>query len=181
MVTKVDWENINWDLLRLEYELFGKSFPMIRVETGIPVDHLELVAQEQGWEQHPLAQELATIATSTELVNASEDYVAAIQEKLEQINTLKQQLLSPHYVKLEATLLMKAVGIVTNLNEKTDPQASKKLKDVATVLQVLLSQNGLLAPQVAGGDGDKKLIVNIMNQASGSDGDCKSAISIQSA
>ena len=91
---------------------------------------------------------------------------------------LKQELLAPDYMRLEAVLLKKAITIIQNLKEQDDPQASKKLKDVASVLSVLLSQNGLLGMAGNDGDGPRRLDVKIMTCAEGENGGSKSAVQI---
>lgn len=153
----VDYNTVDWDLLRVEYELFGKTFAEIAIETGIPKGHVSVVAEERGWKIHPLAQELV-IQDTDALVTEADSYEAMLEEKLKRLKLIQSELFSPYYAKLEAALLTKAIALATSI-QSTSPTATKELKDIASVMQSLLSANGMLGKAAQNGEGNKLVLV----------------------
>lgn len=175
MTKTVEWDQINWDLLKIEYEFFNKPLQQIAQETNIPHQFLIDKVQHDGWTPHPLAQQIATIK---DLTTATEDYNHKVEEKLRLLSNLKQEIFAPEYLKLEFSLLAKASQILHQIKEG-DPTAHNKLKALTSVFKDLLSGNGLLASSAAEAnrDGDE-LNVKIQMVAETDDGS-KTAIQVQ--
>lgn len=134
------WDTISWDLLKIEYELLGKSLITISRETSIPLNYLKEYVKDEGWEQSTQVKELLNL---TDITNAADSFIEDVSLKLEKLTLMRQELFAPHYLKFELQLIAKASNIISKL-EDDDPSAHTKMKAMAQVFKDLMSANGRL-------------------------------------
>ena len=159
--------DVNWNLLKISYELFGESVSSLASEAGVSPAIVQYAIDEQGWERKQIAHAPTPSLDPNDLENASADLVEHVKSTLDLRNTLKQQTLAPAYMKLEMALLDKATQIANTLNSSAGNAASQ-LKALTEAWRNLLEQNRLVSGSSgtgASGDGDSgKVVVQIMNK-----------------
>jgi len=164
MVLMMETPTTNWDLVRIQYELFGTSVPQIAHDNDIPPQLVDLKIQECEWKRNKLAQESFDLATVDSLENITEELLEHIKERINVVSLLKQESLNPLYIKLEVKLLHKAIEIAEQMSATGD-KAANQLRALTVALQNLLAQNRVLGiGQKTIEESDNKLVVQIMNQ-----------------
>jgi hypothetical protein len=137
---------IDWNLLKFEYEVLGKSLEEIQAENEI--NPSIMAYQAKDWVQAPLSQREKLHFTNLSSVHElTEEITAQIKEQTNQQLLLKQNHLLPRYIKLENILLEKSINIASSLESST-PGAASTLRALAKILLDLLQYNPLLSPKV---------------------------------
>jgi len=154
----------NWDLIRIQYELFHTSVPQIAHEHGLSVGLLEHAIEEKGWQRKEIAKKTFDLAEANSLEEITDELLDSVKQRLDIVSILKAEALSPVYIKLELMLLHKAIEITENLSAKSE-KAANQLKSLTSSLAALLAQNSILQRgNEVMDDDDKKFIIQILNQ-----------------
>lgn len=163
---------VDWELIKLQYEMFGSSLEEISADTAIPMARLEYAAAEGNWRQTTLpvvktdVQKIASLPTA----EARENLLEEINERIGLQNIVKTSALAPQYASAEARILRKAVELIQSIADEANGPA--KLKILTDVITMLKSQNPVLAPakEAAGGGGTSlKVVIQNKFDLSGND------------
>jgi hypothetical protein len=154
---------VDWEALRLQYELFHEDPANLAKDNGIDISIVEYAIKEQEWTRAPLKGMLNEVKDIKDLDVLTDDIMDAVRDRLGVLNTLKAVALNPRYVELEMAIVNKAKDIVNSLIPEA-PSSSDQLKKVSEVLEKLRAQS---IPAIAGGGGmetdDNRVVVQIMN------------------
>lgn len=119
---------LNLPLMQVQYEVLHESIADIALTHNVSESMVEYAIRTHKWER----KRLTPTQQSTELETVTSDRQAA----LEAIHTLRQGVLDPQYIKIEAALVAKAIDIVNGI-QATEATASKRLKEVTDILATL--------------------------------------------
>lgn len=122
---------VDWNLVKLQYEVLADSKDTICTDHEIPPGLLEQAIEEHGWVRSD------TIATP--------DFIEDVEQKASYIAAHRQMLTAPMYTKIEYLLLVKCMAVL-NTVDKDDSNAPTKLKSLAVTIDTLLKHNDILAP-----------------------------------
>lgn len=142
----------DWDVIRMQYEVFEAPVEQIARENMVEPGLIEYAIEHEHWERKPLPDS-----------KDADDLVVAVQDRVSKMNVMKMVALNPMYIELETAILSKAKKIVKGLSAEL-PTSSDQLKKVAEVLSLLSVRSGLTAEGGGSGD-DNRVVVQIMNQA----------------
>ena len=168
-------KTIDWNLLKIQYEVFGVSFDDLAHQYGTSIAALEYAAEERGWKRLPVAAGMNQWQEQPE--NITDEILDGVRHRLKLLDTIKQSTFSPQYVALEAAILGKLESLVSALDTSL-PTASTQLKGVAEVMGMLRERS---SAQLVGEDGKegKGVTVKILTQVGDGRGPT-SAIQIES-
>ncbi len=121
-------KDINVPLMQVQYEVLHESVADIAKEHEVTAQMVEYAIEQHGWTQKQLTD--SEQASAIDVVN-SERQVA-----LEAVHTLRQGVLDPHYIKIEAALVAKAIDVINGILP-SDPTASKRLKEITEILSTM--------------------------------------------
>lgn len=133
---------INWDLIRFQYEILGSPLEDLAREHEITLPVLRYNADT--WEPIPLAQQKALQfpdVSSLEVI--TKEMTKQVKNHARAASVLKQRYLGPKYIALEALILSKATMAMTSLDVK-DPRAANSIRTITSVMKELLEQNSIL-------------------------------------
>jgi len=154
--------NIDWDAIRVQYELFHEDVEVLAQENGTTAAMIEYAIADKGWRRAPMKGMMHEVRDVAELSDLTDDVLSSVSERMGTINVLKAAAMNPKYIALETAILGKAKEIVSSLMPSA-PTAGDQLKKVAEVLQKLREQS---IPAIAGTDqhnDDGRVMVQIMN------------------
>ena len=158
---------INWDLLKFEYEINGSSLEELQEYYNI--SSAVMAYQAKDWKAIPAAKQSALKFPDLEdLTSLTDQVVSQVRQESETRNTIKQKFLLPKYIQLEHILVTKCIKIASSLEE--DRASSSAVKTIAEVLKSLLSLNPILAPgeqiDTQSGDGAKEWKITFVDAKS---------------
>ena len=122
---------IDWDLIKLQYEVLNDSKNTICVDHEIAPGLLEQAIEEHKWQRGD--------------TTATPDFIDTVEQKANYIAAHRQLLTAPMYTKIEYLLLVKCLAVL-NTVDKDDNNAPTKLKSLAVTIDTLLKHNDILAP-----------------------------------
>ena len=127
----VMFESINWNLIKLQYEVLQDSKQTICAEHNISEGLLNQAIIDNKWQiKEP---------------DNSNDFLEKVEQQAVHIATQRQQLTAPLYTKIEYTILLKCLEVVKTIKAE-DSRAATNLKSVALIIDTLLKHNDILAP-----------------------------------
>lgn len=129
--------NIDWGLVKLQYELFGATEADLATEYDTTERMVKYVAEEQGW----CRASLALTRQEYDPSDNKEILQQQIEENLQLLSTIRSNTLNPRYIALEASLLNKSLDLLKNM-PTDDPSQTAVLKVVAEVLKSLKENSG---------------------------------------
>jgi hypothetical protein len=121
-------EALNLPLMQTQYEVLHESIDIIARDHAVSTQMVGYAIEQHGWTRKQL--------TTTQQTEALDMANADRQVALEAIHTLRQGVLDPHYIKIEAALVSKAIDIINSIIPG-DPTASKRLKELTDILSTL--------------------------------------------
>ncbi len=152
--------NIDWDTIRIQYEIFHESVDVLAQENGTTPAMIEYAVQEKGWSRAPMKGMLHDVRDVSTLEQVTDDVIASVAERVSTINVLKNAAMNPRYIALETAIINKAKEIVSALMPQA-PTAGDQLKKVTEVLDKLRDR---AQPATSTGSGsDDRVVVQIMN------------------
>lgn len=134
-------KDINWDLLKFEYEVLGTSLEDLQEKYDVSQAMMQYSAKT--WVQAPVTKREALQFTKLDsLTELSEDVAAKVAEESAIVSTIKQKYLLPKYIQLENILVTKAISLASSLtNDKVN---ASTLSTLTNILNNLLTNNPLL-------------------------------------
>lgn len=148
----------DWNLIKVQYELFGYSTEELAEEYNVPVRMVELAAEDHNWKRLPVADK---VHNWKDLKTIDESTLDDISYRLKLLQTLKESALGPKYIILETAILNRAIEIMQNLNPQAE-SATDKLKMVSEILQNLQGKR-IREADAANGNGSGGVKVSILN------------------
>jgi len=154
----------DYEILRIQFEMFGQSLEEIAEEQGIPLSRLTYAAEAGGWTQSNLPALPDRTSEITKASEIQENLLEDIEDRLKFQHVVKTSSLSPRYVGLEALILNKALEFVKYL-APDQPQGVEKLQKLSTILNSLKEKNATInnnsgKDQAQDGGGLRIAIVN---------------------
>lgn len=170
--------NVDWGLIKLQYEVFGLSEDEILEDGQVSRTQLRYAIDEQGWQQLPTATTLQDYRDLGSVEDAGADLIDAVQDRLRTLRTIKQAVLSPRYIALETAILGKALETLNTISAD-QPTAAAQIKVLTEVLTQLKAQNNMVGAGAGGAEGENKgVTVRIMNQV-GRNGEVQTGAEVQ--
>jgi len=134
---------IDWNLLKFEYEINGASLEELQDFYGI--SSAVMTYQARDWTPVPASKQSSLKFTNLEdITSLTDEVVAQVRHESETRNTIKQKFLLPKYIQLEHILISKCIKLAASLEE--DRASASAVKTLSEVLKSLLSLNPILAP-----------------------------------
>jgi hypothetical protein len=133
----------DYEILRIQFEMFGQSLEQIAEEQGIPLSRLMYAAEAGGWAQSNLPALPDRIDEAQDADSLQTQLLEDIEERLNFQHLVKTSSLSPRYVGLEAIILSKALEFTKSLCVD-QPQAVEKLQKLAKILNDLKEKNATI-------------------------------------
>lgn len=155
----------DWDLVRVQYELFGEDPTVIAEENDVSLSMVEYAIEDGGWERLPMSSVSSDIKDLTSLEEVTDDLLDAIKQKMSLHQVVKLSAFNPKYTALEAVILSKATEIAKSLNPD-QPGAAQQLKTLTEVISSLQSKNQVALPSAQEDGTGSRLVVQIMNKVS---------------
>jgi hypothetical protein len=121
-------EALNIPLMQVQYEVLHDSIDKIADEHDVSRKMVEYAVKQHGWERKDLS--------ASEQGDALEVANTDRQMALEAVHTLRQGVLDPQYIKIEASLVNKAIEIINSI-QAAEPTASRRLKEITDILSTL--------------------------------------------
>lgn len=121
-------EALNIPLMQVQYEVLHETIEKIADEHDVSREMVEYAITQHGWERKNL--------NDSEQANAIEAVNSDRQMALEAVHTLRQGVLDPQYIKIEASLVNKAIEIINSI-QAAEPTASRRLKEITDILSTL--------------------------------------------
>lgn len=121
-------EALNLPLMQVQYEVLGESIASIADEHTVSHQMVEYAIEQHKWTRKDL--------TTGQQVEALDAANSDRQVALEAVHTLRQGVLDPHYIKIEAALVAKAIDIIRGI-VPNEPTAAKRLKELTDILATL--------------------------------------------
>jgi hypothetical protein len=161
-------KQVDWNLLKFQYEVLGVSAEQLAEEN--PNTSLGLIQdaiQEQHWIAGSIDSLVPVIQQEDNEAAALEQYTNATKAHLVGANLLKQKALFPEFAKVEAVLLSKVAQAALAV-DANDEKACHRLNNLVKSLQGLLANNQFLTTTIdqdadPNGNG---FTVQIVNQVS---------------
>jgi hypothetical protein len=155
-------QDTNWEIVKFKYEILGASLESLAEEHSLSLAVLQY--NSKSWKQISLEQE--NLVDLEDIKSIEDVLVKLSKQTLNQSQAfliLKQKFLGPKFMELETVLLLKAISLASNINDK-DPRAASTLKSLTEVLVNLVGQNPLLksGESLGGGDGEKVWEVRVV-------------------
>lgn len=144
---------IDWKLLRFQYEVLGISLQQLADEhpcTNIGL--IEDAAAEQGWKSSNLDALVPVLSNSPDTLNSAEQFAETTKSFLVGANLVKQRALFPEFARCEAVLLSKLTQAALSI-DPSDEKACTRLTNLVKSLQGLLNNNNFLTATVGDGEG----------------------------
>lgn len=141
---------LNLPLMQIQYEVLHEDVQDIADNHAVSKQMVEYAVRTHNWERRTLTESEQT----EELNSANSDRQVA----LEAVHTLRQGVLDPQYIKIEAALVAKTINVV-NAIQVTDAKAASKLKELTGILATLRPTKSMVKESSAP-EGLKLLIMN---------------------
>ena len=135
--------DINWDLLKFQYEVLG--VPLEEIQSENDISDALLQYNSRDWNQAPLISRKNLQFTNLDsLTELTDEVIGQVQEESQITNTIKQKFLLPKYIELESILLEKSISLAKGL--EAERASASALNTLTSVLTSLLKHNPILAP-----------------------------------
>lgn len=135
---------LNIPLMQTQFEVLGESCEDIAENHGITVKMVEYAAEKYGWERKNLDPDTL------------QKVVTQQQSTMESIHVLRQSVLDPQYIKMEAAITHKAQEVIHAI-EPQGAKATAKLKDLTDILARLRPTTAMM--KTDGSSGEMKIVI----------------------
>lgn len=144
---------LNKPLLRIQYEVLHDSIEDMAQEHGVSEAVIRYAIESEGWARQPVTN-LSPTEDQTEIETAT----TAMQQRLDAAHTLRQGILDPQYIKIEAALTAKTIDVINSI-QATEPTAAKRLRDLMDILATLRPTKAMIDKNNSDGNAGIKLMI----------------------
>lgn len=149
--------SLNLALLRIDYEIFHKTVDEICAEHGVSRAIVDHAIKSQEWKRQDLDTTEAMEVATTDL-----------KEKLDCAHVLRQQVLDPQYIRIEAAITEKTLDVINSIDSQDPNAAVRVLKQTTDILSTLRPTQAMIdTKKQAGEAGLKILIMNKVGDVGG--------------
>ncbi len=131
---------LDWDTAKIQYEVLGDSLAKVAISLQIPLQSVEHVAQDEGWERMKPSS------------NQYKLYLAGMlqeqQAKLSIAMLYRELEMFPHVAELE-TLLVQKISQTTKNLDPYDQKTPSNLRSLSAALNSITERQILLKQQLA--------------------------------
>lgn len=159
---------LNLPLLQVQYEILGEDLESLAKQHDCSVAFLEMAIKKRGWVRHPIAQTqdsaLITVETSK-----LEEQIAAMEQRLNAAHVLRQGVLDPQYIQIEAAITAKTLEVINSIQAE-DHSAAARLRIISKILASLRPTKAMIESQknnAKSSEGIKLVIMNRVETVSG--------------
>ena len=159
-------KNIDWSLLRLQYELFGETVESLAEQYDTTPAMIQYAVDEKGWQITPLAQAVGKWKTIPDLKDVPPGLLDEVRDRMDILFTLKQSTLNPRYIAIETAILGKAHQVVESLNPEDVSAASvlKSMTDIFVSLREAVGMGGRKREEVGSGPMQIQILTQVGQQ-----------------
>jgi ribosomal protein L16 Arg81 hydroxylase len=143
-------QDFDLNLLRLQYEILNVPLERVAASADLPLVLLQEHAVEEGWKPYWPESDLITpppvegadpLSEDDILTSQAELYSARTRTRLQVYALAKELYMASKFAQLEASIIGKALDVVSTMTENADPAAVRMLsslhKDMTSKLQSL--------------------------------------------
>lgn len=134
-------KQVDWGLLRIQYEIFGEEIDDLAEEYDTTPRMIEYAAEEGKWQRMPIAKAISEWQNIENLEEIPPDLMDQVRDRMQILFTLKQSTLNPKYIAIETAILGKAQQVIQNLSSD-HPNAAQILKAMTDVFTSLREATG---------------------------------------
>jgi len=137
---------IDWNLLKFEFEVLGKSLE--EIQEAYEINPAVMKYQARDWVQSGLSKHHDIKFTKLESIkDLTDEITAQVKDQSTAQLLLKQYHLLPRYIQLENILLQKSIQLASSLESST-PGAAATIRSLVNSLTDLLKHNPMLSPDM---------------------------------
>lgn len=155
--------SVDFDVARVQYELFGDTCAKIAQDHKCPINVIEMARDQDGWSKIEFTGDPSLdIKKLDDFSNVPDDLLDKIRNKQLVIEILKQERLASFYLRAESLLLRKIMMIAEEL-QPSAANAASQIKSLTDSLKGLMEKTQAIIGARAGED-DGKTSFNITIQ-----------------
>ena len=131
-----DLQIIDWDLLRLQFEVLHESPVNLAEANNVSVEAIEYAIEEKGWKQKPYSDVIGSWKDLQTLEDKTDGIIDALKKRNRIIQLLKINDFNGRYTQLEATAISKIQNIIANIDSDL-PTAAGQIKEAVLAIAAL--------------------------------------------
>lgn len=129
---------LNLPLMQIQFEVLHENITEIAHTHNVSEEMVKYAIRQHNWEQKTL-----TASEQAEEIDAAN---SNRQVALEAVHTLRQGVLDPQYIKIEAALVAKVIDVANSILPE-EPTAAKRLKELTEILATLRPTKNMVKEQ----------------------------------
>ncbi len=129
-------KTLDWGLIKLQWELFGATAKELSEQYGVNPNIVTYAAEENKWKRLPIAKAVQDWTDTTDIKQIDDTLLEEIHTRLKVLHTIRESVLSPKYIAVEASILSKATELLQNL------ETPDQLKAISEVFKHLSDRSG---------------------------------------
>lgn len=133
-------KTLDWGLIKLQWELFGATAKDISDLYGVNPNIVTYAAEENGWKRLPIAKAVQEWTDTEDIKQIDDTLLDEVQTRLKVLHTIRESVLSPKYITVEAAILSKVTDVLQQM-DTSDISAAGPLKMIADVFKILSDKN----------------------------------------
>lgn len=157
--------NVDLDIARISYELFGDSVTKIASDQGCSPSVIEMARKNDEWQKLEFTEDPSLdVAKLKSLSDVPDELLDKARNKQLIIEILKQERLSSFYLRAESLLLRKIMQVTEQLEPNATNAASQLKSLTASLASLTEKTQALIGAKVGDQEGSTTFTVNVMQK-----------------